>query len=311
VTTALSYQQAYASLTKFGGNAAFQKVTAKYLHAYGEWMKGLGNSKTTTGIYLRNLRGVFNEADALKIIKKEYCYPFGKKKYRIPGSRNVKKAYEIEEIQKVYHYQCDPAKPWLSKAKDFVMFIVFGKGLNPLDICRLQRKNVADGLISFERGKTEETSKEDPPKIVIVIDDTIGPILERQCRKDTVGNPVMDPESYLFPIFEHGMNPLEQYERRQLFIEFINKWFTYILKEVGVNKPGRCYDLRHTYATVQILGGADINQIQEDLGQQDPRTTRRYVASLPITLKKAAAARMEILKQRPLEQVDHDGHAIG
>jgi integrase/recombinase XerD len=301
VTTALLYQQAYTSLKKFGGNATFQKVTHKYLHAYGEWMKSQGNSKTTTGIYLRNLRGVFNEAETLKIIKKETCYPFGKKKYRIPGTRNVKKAYEVEEIQKVYHYQCDPEKPWLQRAKDFVLFIVFGKGLNPLDICQLQRKHVVEGLISFERGKTEETSKEDPPKIVIVIDDTIGPIIDRQCLKDKHGNPVMDPESYLFPIFVHGMNPLEQYERRQLFIEFVNKWFTYILADVGVNKPGRCYDLRHTYATVQILGGADLNQIQEDLGQQDPRTTRRYVASLPITYKKLAAARMDILKQEPLE----------
>jgi integrase/recombinase XerD len=147
-----------------------------------------------------------------------------------------------------------------------------------------------------------ETSKEDPPKIVIVMDDTIRPIVDRQCRKDQDGNPVMDPESYLFPIFETGMTALEKFERKMLFIKFVNKWFTYILKEVGVNKSGRCYDLRHTYATVQILGGADLIQIQEDLGQQDPRTTRRYVGSLPISHKKLAASRMDILKEKPLDR---------
>jgi integrase/recombinase XerD len=151
VGTAISYQAAYISLKKFGGNATFQKVTSKYLHAYGEWMKGLLNSKTTTGMYMRNLRSVFNEADALKIINKEHCYPFGKKKYRIPGTRNIKKAYEIEEIQKVYHYECDAGKPWLERAKDFVFFITFGKGLNPLDICQIQRKHIQGDLITFER----------------------------------------------------------------------------------------------------------------------------------------------------------------
>ena len=301
VTTALSYQQAYTSLKKFGGDVPFQKITAKYLYSYGEWMKELGNSKTTTGIYMRNLRSVFNEANDLKIIKKEKCYPFGKKQYRIPGTRNIKKAYEIEEIQKVYHYHCDPQKPWLQKAEDFAFFILFGNGLNPLDICQLQRKNIVDDLIIFERAKTEETAKEDPPKIVIFISDNIRPILDRQCRKNQDGNPVMDPESYLFPIFEPGMTPLEQYERRQLFIEFINKWLTFIFKEVGVNKRGRCYDLRHTFATIQSLGGATVNDIQEFLGQADPRTTKRYVASLPITQKRLASARMDVLKQQPFQ----------
>jgi len=109
----------------------------------------------------------------------------------------------------------------------------------------------------------------------------------------------MDPESYLFPIFEPGMTPFEQYERRQLFIAFINKWLTFIFKEVGMNKKGRCYDLRYTFATIQSLGGATVNDIQEFLGQADPRTTKRYVASLSITQRRLASARMDVLTQQP------------
>ena len=78
-----------------------------------------------------------------------------------------------------------------SESQGFRIFILFGNGLNPLDICQLQRKNIVDDLIIFERAKTEETAKEDPPKIVIFISDNIRPILDRQCRKDHMGNPVM------------------------------------------------------------------------------------------------------------------------
>lgn len=297
VTTALSYQCSYNSLVKYGGNMPFHKVTPLFLQMYGEWMKELGNSKTTTGIYLRNLRCVFNDANDQKVIKKEQCYPFGKKKYRIPGTRNIKKTYEIEELQKAYYYECDPQKPWLQRAKDFAFLIYFGNGLNPLDICELHRKNVDGDFITFERAKTMETAKEDPPKIVITINDDIRHIIDRQCRKDETDNPVLDPESYLFPIFELGMNPLDKYERKQLFIEFINKWLTYIFKEVGVNKPGRCYDLRHTFATIQRIGGATVDDVQEFLGQADPRTAKRYIASLPSEQKRIASARLDVIKR--------------
>ena len=98
------------------------------------------------------------------------------------------------------------------------------------------------------------------------------------------------------------MTPLEQYERRQLFIEFINKWLTYIFKEVGVNKKGRCYDLRHTFATIQRMGGATVDDVQEFLGQADPRTAKRYVASLPNEQKRIASARLDVIK-RPRQAV--------
>jgi hypothetical protein len=48
-------------------------------------------SRSTIGIYLRPLRSIFNEAIADGIIKKEKCYPFGKRKYQIPTSKKQRK----------------------------------------------------------------------------------------------------------------------------------------------------------------------------------------------------------------------------
>jgi integrase/recombinase XerD len=58
-----------------------------------------GKSITTVGIYNRTLRAIFNDAIAEEVISRENYYPFGNRKYKIPASRNVKKALSggIEE----------------------------------------------------------------------------------------------------------------------------------------------------------------------------------------------------------------------
>lgn len=44
------------------------------------------------------------------------------------------------------------------------------------------------------------------------------------------------------------------------------------------------------------MGGATVNEVQEALGQQDPRTTKRYIDSLPIEQKRKALLRMDVIK---------------
>ena len=299
IPTASLYQSSFVSLRAFGGNVRFQKITDTYLKFYTEWMKkgGAGNkeqnSKSTIGMYLRNLRHVFNvAASELKIINKEKCYPFGVGKYRIPSSRNVKKAFDPEIITALYTYACNPQKPWIKKAKSFWFFIYFGNGMNPVDVCNLKYKNISDGMIIFDRAKTEDTLAEDPPKITIVINADI------QTTIDEYGNKDKSPENYIFPFFEPGMSPLQQYKARQNFIGFINQWMSCILKDLGLDKvKAGAYEARHSAATAQILEGATLLEVQEMLGQIDPRTTKRYIDSLPVTLKRQGAARLEAFKR--------------
>jgi hypothetical protein len=97
IGTAVSYQCSYMSLRKFKGDVPFPLITPSFLIEYENWLKDQDVSKTTIGIYLRPLRAVFNEADA-GIIKKEKSYPFGRRKYVIPTTRNIKKALELSDI---------------------------------------------------------------------------------------------------------------------------------------------------------------------------------------------------------------------
>jgi hypothetical protein len=100
ISSAVSYHCSYVSLKKFRGDVLFNQITPSYLVEYENWLKQQQLSKSTVGIYLRPLRAIFNEAIEDGIIKREKCYPFGKRKYRIPSSKNVKKALELEDVQK-------------------------------------------------------------------------------------------------------------------------------------------------------------------------------------------------------------------
>ncbi len=102
--TAISYHCSYNSLMTFRSNIRFTNITVNFLYQYEQWTKDRGIAKATQGIYLRNLRAIFNEAIADGIISKEKCYPFGRRKYQIPTGRNIKKALKLEQIEKIYFY---------------------------------------------------------------------------------------------------------------------------------------------------------------------------------------------------------------
>ncbi|WP_315819396.1 phage integrase SAM-like domain-containing protein [Paraflavitalea speifideaquila] len=90
IRTAVSYQTSYYSFARFRGNMRFTDVTVSYLVQYEKWMLEKDYSKTTVGINVRQLRTLFNEAIEKGIIRKEKCYPFGRRRYQPPTSRNIK-----------------------------------------------------------------------------------------------------------------------------------------------------------------------------------------------------------------------------
>ncbi|MBD0331203.1 MAG: hypothetical protein ICV66_00965 [Chitinophagaceae bacterium] len=80
----------------------------------------------------------------------------------------------------------------------------------------MKYKNLQDGYLVFERAKTERTSRTDPPVITAYITEEIAAIIKRWGNKDK------DPNNYIFPILEHGLTPLRQYDLIQFFTRFIN-----------------------------------------------------------------------------------------
>jgi integrase/recombinase XerD len=288
IGTALAYKDSFNSIKRFKGNVAFKDITVSFLYQYEQWMLNKGRSRTTVGIKLRNLRAIFNEAAEMGIIKKDKCYPFGRRKYQIPTGRNIKKALDQNTIGRIYFYE--PDSPALKKAKDFWLFCYFGNGMNPKDVVHLKWKNIQDGYIIFTRAKTERTTRTDPRQITVYITEDMQRIIENYGSKDRI------PDNCVFPIMNKTLNPLQQYELVPLFTKFINEGMKSIINILGLDKKVTTIVSRHSFSTQLKRSGASTEFIQEALGHTDKKTTENYLDSFDKELKKEFAGKLALFK---------------
>lgn len=295
ISSGMYYHCSYVSLKKFRGNVRLEDITVSFLHEYESWLRSQNISSTTIGMYLRPLRTIFNEAIEDGIIKREKHYPFGRRKYKIPASKNTKKALDLNDIKKIYYYKCDPKNESEQRAKDYWLFSYFGNGMNPKDIACLKFKNIQGEYLIFERSKTERAMRSDPKPITVFINDDMKEIIKRRGNKDT------SPNNYVFPVMEQGISALRQYELMQLFVHFINDWMKHILNNLGIDKKATTYVARHTFSTVLKRSGASTEYIQEALGHSNIKTTENYLDSFEKEVKKDFAKRLTAFKEPAME----------
>jgi integrase len=288
IGTALSYQCSYVSIKKFRGNVRFSDITVSFLTQYEQFMLSKNISKSTVGIYLRPLRCIFNEAIAAEIIEEKRCYPFGKRKYQIPTSKNVKKALDTSDLSKIFYYQTDNESQ--QKSKDFWLFSYLGNGMNIKDIALLKFGNIHGEYLVFERSKTERTMRSDPKPISIFLTDDMLAIINRWGNKDKHVN------SYIFPILVPGLNSLRVYELVQGFIHFMNENMAIVKSNLNIDKKVTTYVARHTFSTVLKRSGVSTEYIQEALGHTDIKTTENYLDSFGKDMKKEFASKLTAFK---------------
>jgi len=289
IGSALNYQDTYGSLKRFSGNVRFANITVSYLNKYERWMVDVNKcSKTTVGIKLRALRAVFNEAIENGLIKRDKCYPFGRRKYQIPTSRNLKKALELTDVQKIYEHV--PEAYEARKAKAYWLFCYFGNGMNPKDLAYLRYKNIDGEYLSFIRAKTERSTRNDPKLITAYINEDMTQIIEEWGNKDR------RPNNFIFPILNHEADPMRQFVIVKNLVKFINEGMARIAVTLGINKKVNNMVCRHTFSTVMKRSGASTEFIQEALGHTDKKTTENYLDSFEKEVKKEFAGKLVAFK---------------
>lgn len=295
ISTAVNYHCSYVSLNKFRGNVLLTEVTAEFLSAYEQKVKGEGLSKSTIGIYLRPLRAILNEAIEEGLLKKDKSYPFGRRKYQIPTSRNIKKALELSEVEQIYYYPSSKLTQTEERCRDFWLFSYFGSGMNPKDIATLKYHNIQEDYIIFERAKTEHSLRSDPKPIVVYLNEDMKRVIQKW------GNIKSGPNDYVFPILVQGITPLRQYTLIQNFVSLVNDCMKKILKDLGINKKATTYVARHTFSTVLKRSGASTEAIQEALGHTDIKTTENYLDSFDKDTKRQLANLLSSFKRKEPE----------
>jgi len=273
--TLTGYTTAQHSLQKFKSNIRFEDVTKEFLQEFERWMLGKGKSITTVGIYLKTLRVVMNLAKSNGIIKPE-AYPFGRRKYMIPASRNIKKGLDIEHIEKIFNYPTEPFTS-MDQAKDFWIFSYLCNGINMMDIAHLKWTEIHDDKIVFERSKTKRTKRENPIKIIALRDEHINRIIKKWGFFKNV-----EYGSYVFEIIFASDGPQRARAKVQQFTKVTNDWLKKMGEELQLPVKFTTYVARHSFATMLVRGGAPMAFASQTLGHSNILTTQRYFAGFDL-----------------------------
>lgn len=289
IGSALNYQHTYNSLKKFKGNVRFVDITPSYLRQYEKWMLDKDRSRSTVGINLRPLRAIVNLAiDKFKIMARE-DYPFGRWKYLIPTSKNVKKVVAEDDISKIYYYETD--NEFHTAARDYWLFCFFANGMNPKDVALLRYKNIQDEYIIFERAKTQLRTRNDPKPITVYLSEDLKDIIRMYGNKDH------SPSNFIFPILNSDMSPLEQHFAVRKFVKSINDGMSFVCADLEIKRKTTIFG-RHSFSTMMKRAGASTEFIQESLGHSDKKTTENYLDSFEKETKKEFANKLVQFKAR-------------
>lgn len=252
----------YASLTLLD-------IDKNWLQSFETYMINKGRSISTVGIYLRPLRAIFNKAIEEGEIEKEF-YPFGKRKYQIPTSKNVKKALNKEQMKLLFNAK--PSNKEQQKAKDFWFLSYNCNGMNMKDIAQLKYEDIQGDKIIFYRAKTLFTSKTQLKPIVIYLNPFIEKIIQKYSIKKQLGR------NYVFDIIDEKDIPEKKQTKIKNFTRFINQHLKKLCESNELPVNISTYWARHSFATLAVRNGATMEFMQESLGHKNMSTTQAYFA---------------------------------
>ena len=270
----------------------FTSVTVDFLNSYEKWMISRGKTLTTVSMYLRTVRTLFNDIIEAGDLSRD-LYPFGRRKYRMPSTKNVKKALTLSDVEKIYNY--NPVHDSEAKARDFWIFSYLCNGINVKDIARLKFKQLSRDSITFIRAKTERTSRHDLKPIVAIRTPEINRIIKRW------GNKSASSDNYVFPILTAGITPEEELALVRQATKTINKYIKRVAADVGIEKNVTTYTARHTFSTVLKRAGAPTEFISESLGHSNLKTTESYLDNFEDNVKRQYAAHLTAFNNRQKE----------
>lgn len=273
-----------SSLIRFTGKEVlpYEQVTKAFLEKYEKWMlekgkKGKSESSpdlpasiTTVGIYIRQIRTMFNLSFESKPENKS-LYPFGKNGYTIPASRNIKKALTKTDIGKIVAYQAEPGSS-RDLARDLWLFSYLCNGINFADILSIQWKNVdkKNNTIVFVRQKTKGTKKSKLKNVQIDLIPLTSKIIEKWGDKKGL---------YVFPFYGKDMSEDRKKAVKNQVIKNTNYHMGKIAEELDIKVDVKTYSARHSFATILLLSEAPLAFISQKLDHSSITTTQNYLGS--------------------------------
>ena len=127
----------------------FRQITPGWLRGLEQELRIKGNSNSTIGIHMRNIRTIYNQAIDSGVAKLEE-YPF--RRYKIPKTVKTKRNLSVEKIREIK--KLDNLTPYQARARDMFMLSFYLVGINLKDLL-LYKGEINKGRIDYTRHKTK------------------------------------------------------------------------------------------------------------------------------------------------------------
>ena len=228
-----------------------------FMNAFEAFMFKQGRSKSTIGVYARNIRTIWN-----KVYKGHSKYPFGKGGYVIPEGARKNQGLSKADVKKIVDFSSD--NEYLQTARDYFLFCFYNGGMNIKDVLHLKK-----GQKEFKRLKSIRTAKKEVI-IPLVFNKVTNDIIDRRTGKG----------SYLFEVIKDG----DDAKTRQDKVDALNKY----LRE-QLHKLSDLLELeykitanwsRHSNTTILFEEGINLKAISEGLGHTSLKTTEGYINTM-------------------------------
>ncbi|MFA5189056.1 MAG: site-specific integrase [Patescibacteria group bacterium] len=262
-----------------GKELRFIDITDTWLKKFERWMQQKGKSKSTIGIYVRNIRRLFNLA--IDDHKVKANYPFTEHKIKSASGRKM--ALTAHQISLIANYETK--HPQEQFYRDIFMFSFLGNGMNLSDVARLRHSNIKDEEICFVREKTK--NKDHEVTLQVPITKNMQVIISRHENK-TIGY-----DAYIFPILKEDWANDQKYAAIKQLTKQVNKYIRHVAHAVGIKDNISSYTARHSWATISKNSGTSIEYIKEALGHSSVAVTENYLKSFEKSTRQEHSTKTE------------------
>lgn len=271
ITTAKNYTSVFKRLKGFikGQSLLFSEITVDFLKRYESYLIKEEIRANTINTHLKILRSVIYKAmnESQPLLTAE-MNPFTK--FKLKNVVTEKQTLSLIEIEKLRKAKLRiPKDKNQIDARNYYLFSFNNAGIRISDLIQLKNKNVVDGRLHYEMGKTGHFKS-------IKLNGESKAIIKQYKKKGA------KPEDYLFPILDSEIDYSSATMLRKRIeskAAMINEALKELASSSKLKKRLHFHSSRHSFANIARTKKADLYSISKALGHKSLKVTEVYLAS--------------------------------
>lgn len=264
--SAAHYEKLNAVLNKlkdFAPGLTFKEINRDFLKRYEMKLIEIGNGSTTRHDNFKRIKFIYGEAIKDKIVSIEDS-PFEEYKVKLLKTKKARLTYrEITAVENEYFKE--NSNQW--HTRNYWLFSFYCAGIRFSDLCRLTKKNIADGRLIYTMNKSAHTSNPQHRNIKL---------MPQALEILNIYLPLK--HKYIFGIIDKL--PKDKFEAKKIINtknSLINNNLKKIAKSIKSEVELSFHTSRHSFADYCKRKKVDVHLIKDLLGHSKVSTTEIYM----------------------------------